>query len=128
MQLEWTSDFETGNEAVDFQHHYFIDLLNRIGNIYKNSTDEDYKHKLIIELRKYADFHFTSEENIATSLSLPGVNNHHERHMELLVEFNHCSEELENETKSFDEFFQFLIEWFTGHTYYEDQKFFKGLD
>ena len=125
MELEWKSEYETGNEAVDFQHRFFIGLINRIENSFRNSTDENYKSKLIIELRKYADFHFTSEENIATSLSLPGVDSHHERHMELIDEFNLCSEKLEKGTISFDEFHLFLVEWFAGHTYHEDQKLFK---
>jgi len=30
MELEWESDFETGNEYVDLQHRYFLDLINRI--------------------------------------------------------------------------------------------------
>ncbi len=125
MELEWKSDFETGNEVVDSQHRYFVDLINRIGDTFRSSTDEDYKHKLIIELKKYADFHFTSEENIAISLSIPGVSTHHDRHMELIAEFNHRSEELEKGTKSIDEFLSFLIDWFSGHTFFEDQKLFK---
>ena len=30
MELEWQLDFETGNEYVDGQHRYFVDLINRI--------------------------------------------------------------------------------------------------
>ncbi|MDM8516413.1 bacteriohemerythrin [Desulfobacterales bacterium HSG16] len=125
MKIEWQSDFETGNEAVDLQHRFFVDLINRIGNSFKESTDEDYKRKLIVELKKYAEFHFASEENIAKSLKLPGIANHHERHMELIDEFNDNADELEKGNKSFDDFIQFLTEWFTGHTFYEDQKLFQ---
>ena len=28
MELEWQLDFETGNEYVDLQHRYFVDLIN----------------------------------------------------------------------------------------------------
>ena len=31
MELVWESDFETGNEYVDLQHRYFLDLINRVG-------------------------------------------------------------------------------------------------
>jgi len=30
MELEWQLDFETGNEYVDLQHRYFVDLINRV--------------------------------------------------------------------------------------------------
>ncbi len=108
MELEWQSDFETGNKYVDLQHRYFLDLINRIGINFRQAKDVAYKEKLIIELRKYADFHFTSEENIATSCNLPAVSSHHQRHLELLEEFNHHAEDFNKGLKTADEFLGFL--------------------
>ena len=82
MELEWESDFETGNEYIDLQHRYFLDLITRIRENFEETNDVDYKGKLIIELKKYADFHFTSEENIATPHNHPEViSSHHQRHL-----------------------------------------------
>ena len=128
MDLQWESDFETGNETVDLQHRYFVDLINRVRINFRETDDAAYKEKLISELRKYADFHFTSEENIATSCNLPGVSGHHLRHAELLEEFKHQAEDLKNGLKTVDEFLGFLTDWFMGHTIYEDQKLFKLID
>ena len=126
MELEWESDFETGNEYVDLQHRYFLNLIARIRKKFKESNDVDYKRKLIIELKKYAEFHFTSEENIATSHNLPeAISSHHQRHLELLEEFDHNAEDLDKDLKSIDDFLGFLTDWFIGHTIYEDQKLFK---
>ena len=108
MELAWESDFETGNEYVDGQHRYFVNLINRIRKSFRESNDIAYKEKLIIELKKYAGFHFTSEENIATSCNLSGVSGHHQRHLELLEEFNHCAEDLNNGLQTIDEFLGFL--------------------
>ena len=127
MELEWQLDFETGNEYVDLQHRYFVDLINRVGANFRETNDAAYKEKLISELRKYADFHFTSEENIATSCNLPGVSSHHQRHSELLEEFNHRAEDLNKGLTTVDEFLGFLTDWFVGHTIYEDQKLFKKI-
>ena len=127
MELEWQLEFETGNEYVDLQHRYFVDLINRVGTNFKNTDDVAYKEKLIIELRKYADFHFTSEENIATSCNLPGVSSHHQRHVELLEEFHHHAEDLNKGSKTADEFLEFLTDWLIGHTIYEDKKLFKAI-
>ena len=124
MELEWESDFETGNEYVDLQHRFFVDLLNRVGINFRETDDAAYTEKLITELRKYADFHFTSEENIATSCNLPGVSIHHQRHAELLEEFNCQADDLKKGLKTVDQFLGFLTDWFIGHTIYEDQKFF----
>jgi hemerythrin-like metal-binding protein len=81
---------------------------------------------MFIELKKYMDFHFTSEENVAASLLLPGVPSLQERHMELMDEFDHRVRGLQDGNETFDKFLQFLFEWFAGHTYNEDKKFFKG--
>jgi len=124
MELEWESEFETGNEYVDLQHRFFVDLLNRVGINFRETDDAAYTEKLISELRKYADFHFTSEENIATSCNLQGVSAHHQRHLELLEEFNHHAEDLNKGLITVDQFLGFLTDWFVGHTVYEDQKFF----
>jgi hemerythrin len=127
MEFEWESNFETGNEYVDLQHRFFVDLINRVGINFRQADDVAYKEMLINELRKYADFHFTSEENIASSCNLPGVSIHHQRHSELLEEFNHHAEDLSKGLKTVDEFLGFLTDWFTGHTIYEDQKLFKAI-
>ena len=127
MEFQWEPDFETGNEYVDLQHRYFAGLINRVGTNFRETDDAAYREKLISELRKYADFHFTSEENIATSCNLPGVSGHHQRHQELLEEFNHLAEDLHNGKKNMDEFLDFLTNWFIGHTVYEDKKLFKSI-
>ena len=127
MELAWESDFETGNEYVDGQHRYFVNLINRIRKSFRESNDIAYKEKLIIELKKYADFHFTSEENIATSYNLSGVSGHHQRHIELLEEFNHRAEDLNKGLQTIDEFLGFLSDWFIGHTIYEDKSLFKAI-
>ena len=125
MELKWESNFETGNENVDLQHRFFVDRTNRFEIQFRNTDDAAYTANLITELRKYADFHFTSEENIATSLNLSGVNIHHQRHSELLEEFNHHAKDLHKGLMTVSQFLEFLSDWFIGHTIYEDQKLFE---
>ncbi len=126
MELYWVSEFEVGNEWVDLQHRYFLDLINRIGKSFKETNDDDYKRKLIIELHKYADFHFASEENIAISCGIPGVNHHHQLHLDLLEDLNQYAENIDNGLKTIEEFLEFITDWFLVHTQHEDRKLFKS--
>ena len=126
MKLYWVSEFEVGNEWVDLQHRYFLDLINRIGKSFKETNDDDDKRKLIIELHKYADFHFASEENIAISCGIPGVKNHHQLHLDLLKDLNQYAENLDNGLKTIEEFLEFITDWFLVHTQHEDRKLFKS--
>ena len=126
MELYWVSEFEIGNEYVDLQHRYFLDLIMRVGKSFKESKDDDYKRRLMIELHKYADFHFTSEENLAISSGLSGVESHHELHLQLLEDLNHFAKDLDKGLKTIDEFLEFITDWFLVHTQHEDRKFFKA--
>ena len=126
MELYWVSEFEIGNEYIDLQHRYFLDLINRIGKNSRETNNDDYKRKLIIELHKYADFHFASEENIAISCGILGVKNHHQLHIELLEDLNQYAEKLDNGLKTIDEFLEFITDWFLVHTQHEDRKLFKA--
>jgi len=47
MELEWQSDYETGNEYVDLQHRYFLDPIKRVGINFSETNDAAYKEKLI---------------------------------------------------------------------------------
>ena len=126
MELYWVSEFEVGNEWVDLQHRYFLDLIVRIEKSFKETNDDDYKRKLIIELRKYADFHFASEENIATSCGIPGIDSHHQLHLDLLDDLNQYALNLDNGLNTFDDFLEFITDWFLVHTQHEDRKLFKS--
>jgi hemerythrin len=116
MELEWAPEFEIGNEYVDLQHRYFLGLINRIGKDFRESDADEYKRMLISELQKYADFDFTSEENIATSLGLPGIREHHQAHQQLLEDLNQYKTDLYRGLKSIDEFIEFITDWFLVHT------------
>jgi len=48
MELYWVSEFEIGNEYVDLQHRYFLDLITRIGKNFRETNDDDYNSTLAI--------------------------------------------------------------------------------
>ena len=101
-------------------------LITRIGKNLRETSDAGYKRKLIIELHKYAEFHFASEENIAVSIGLSGVKDHHQLHLELLEDLNLYAKNLDSGLKTIDEFIEFITDWFLVHTQHEDRKFFKA--
>ena len=125
--LTWSPEFETGNDAVDFQHKYFLDLIRRIHQNLLHVDNPEYQHNLLLELVKYAEFHFLSEENIASAENLPGLDIHKERHQELIRELQKRLDEGKKSTDEYESLIIFVIEWFFGHTYLEDQQLFKGL-
>ena len=122
MHIIWGPDFETGNEIVDGQHQYFIDLINQIGSM----EDAQKQRELIADLEQYASYHFSSEIQVAEALGLPAAGHHHQRHLELLDQLYHTIARFDSEHISKDDLLRFLVEWFAGHTFREDKKLFNG--
>ncbi len=88
--------------------------------------DKTLQRNLMAELLKYADFHFTSEENIAFIKKAPKLEEHKQRHKELLSELKDYTRRMYEGQTSPERLFDFLIEWFIGHTIYEDQNLFEN--
>ena len=126
-ELHWTDEFSTGIELVDLQHRYFIETINRVAASLSSTSAAEERSRLLLELRKYAEFHFISEENLAAAVASPELPRHCERHREILEEIDRHIAEVTAGSLSVEEFVVFLVEWFAGHTVYEDQRLFRHL-
>lgn len=62
VQYEWKTDYELGSEDIDFQHHFFFNLILRLAQELAQSREQVCQDALIDELSAYARFHFISEE------------------------------------------------------------------
>jgi hemerythrin-like metal-binding protein len=125
MTLAWKASFETGVEDIDLQHHYFVNLVNRIRSDLCSTTDPEYRERLVNELINYAHFHFVSEENIAQANGfLTELDHHRQRHTELLIQLRQQATDMLDGANTPEDFLEFLYGWFTGHTLNEDRKFF----
>ncbi len=52
-------------------HHYFLNLINRLSDGLKMTTNPSRRSSLVAELNAYAHFHFISEENIMAKENYP---------------------------------------------------------
>ena len=114
--FNWKSEYALGIEDIDFQHHYFLNLINRLSDELKMATDQNRRSALIAELNAYARFHFVSEENMMAKAGYPELENHRQHHFDLISQLKKTDERAEDIVK-------FLIEWFVGHTTGEDRLF-----
>lgn len=121
-EILWIPDFETGVEEIDLQHHYFVDLINRLSRLLPRTEDRAYQARLLSELIKYAQFHFVSEENIMYSIGYEGLEQHKNLHFDLLNILNAKIGMFQQDMAEADEVIGFLREWFVMHTLAEDKK------
>lgn len=123
--LEWKSNYELGIEDIDFQHHFFLNLINRLSDELKETVDHDYQVSLLSELNAYVRFHFISEENNMRRSNYPRLKEHKKYHHELIdiLSFKENMLELHPSDVEYENIIYFLTDWFFHHTAYEDKLF-----
>jgi len=121
--LVWLNEYELGIEEIDLQHHFFLDLINRLAKELANSDDLFYQQSLFKELSVYAHFHFVSEENLMYRESYPHLTEHKKHHDALIDRLNRNKLQFETGQIEASRIINFLRHWFVQHTIGEDMKF-----
>lgn len=116
----WKSSYETGHPRIDFQHRIFLDLILQIETDISQNAPLDQIERRVVELYKYTDFHFFSEESIMVDVGFPDLDAHRRNHELLLEDLRGFTRSLSLETLRKKDIVGFLIEWFSFHTAGED--------
>ena len=121
----WNQYFETGLEAVDGQHHFLVDLINRFGEalVVSRSLDDAKLEPLFAQLADYAQYHFSTEEGLMLESGV--VPRHREHHCQMHADFIsqvsamwNGRSTMENPSRVLQEF---LCAWLAFHVLGEDQ-------
>jgi hemerythrin len=122
MMIEWESRFEVGNDLIDQEHRTFIDLIKNVDYSVDEDMESEYIIRLLIEIEKFADFHFYSEENIMLSSGYPELKYHQELHRSLLSRLRQFIKDYESGAVEASSVIEFLMDWFKNHTAGEDRR------
>ena len=79
------------------------------------------------ELHKYADFHFTSEENVMLMNGYPDYEKHKKQHDELIQTLANTINFLDVKRIDKNQLIDFLTHWFVDHTTLVDLELGKFL-
>ena len=123
-ELVWDKKYKVGIIEIDYQHKYFVELINRLIRNYKLLQKKDLIKIHLTELVYYTRFHFCSEENIMKLLDYPELKTHMALHREIVDEWNSYVYFAETSTENLIACIQFLSKWFFEHTMNEDKKIF----
>jgi hemerythrin len=124
-RINWEPGYELGIEDIDFQHHFFLNLINRLADELRMTTSQNRRSALIAELNAYARFHFISEENMMARAGYPDLEAHRKHHLDLISQLNSREAllQLEQSEQSAEQVIDFLVSWFVNHTTGEDRLF-----
>lgn len=122
IDIKWDSKFEVGHPRIDAEHRAFVDLIRAVSLEAERGCPKEKALRLLLEVRKYAEFHFVSEENIMLDVGYPDYEEHRDEHAWLLRRLEHETYRYHTDSAPLDELARFMFDWFALHTTTEDKK------
>jgi len=122
MGIAWNDSLSTGVAEIDAQHKDFIKLIQRLQILHEKDGSKEFILRILLEMAKYAEYHFVSEENLMMLFKYPLLTQHQEQHNMLLRSVKYKIEAFENGILSLEEVIAFLSDWLLSHTAKEDGK------
>ncbi|WP_136810207.1 bacteriohemerythrin [Desulfosediminicola flagellatus] len=125
-QIEWEVSFSIGDETIDKQHQKWIALYNKVDKMLLESNPTEFaemKVEALEEMKQYALYHFSYEENFMKKINYPDL----PRHWRLHKDFDYKVFELIRQIESggillHSELLTVMRDWLIEHILKEDMK------
>ena len=116
VMIEWNNSYSVGVEQIDLQHKAFLALITRLSILQERGTPRAMTQRMLLELLKYTEYHFVSEENLMMLTECPLLSRQQDEHARLLDTMAQRCKAFEEEEETLDSILKFLVRWFTTHT------------
>lgn len=122
ITIAWDNKFEVGHERIDAEHRIFLSLIRDLSIEAESGAKRQRIERTLQEIFKYADFHFTSEENIMADVDYPRLTAHKHTHDRLLAQYKNKVYEFHADVQEPEKIVTFLFQWFALHTTQDDKR------
>lgn len=122
MYIHWEEQLELGNDLIDTQHRMLVLLCRRLDIAIKTRQSEQAIRWVMLELKKFTEFHFLSEENLMHEIGYPGVSDHALVHSELLLQLEMMLAKIGHHREFPEDLLHFLNKWLVQHVVHDDLK------
>ena len=122
MYIHWEKELELGNELIDTQHRIMVLLCRKLDIAIKTGRSEQTVRWVMLELRKFTEFHFLSEENLMHEIGYLRVSDHALIHSELLMQLDMMLAKISHHREFPEDLLHFLNKWLVKHVVEEDLK------
>lgn len=121
MALLWRRQFSVGNDLIDSDHQYLLEIINK-AEISLKAVNAAELSGLLDELAKYAKSHFAREEMLAKAVGYPKSDQLHKSHNLLIDQMKRFRVGLGDSwtQDSVSAFTTFLRDWLINHVIKED--------
>ena len=122
FDLKWRPAYKVGHARIDFEHRIFLGLVQKLDREIEDGATLGKILRTLYEIRKYAEFHFVSEENVMFDIGYPHLESHKRLHAMLLAHLARFSDNAVSGEIPAEDILIFLRDWFLHHTTEEDTK------
>lgn len=122
MKITWEKELEIGNEMIDTQHRMLVLLLKKLDLAITSRMGEKVIMGVLLEVKKFTEYHFLSEENLMSELHFPGLEDHERIHSELLGVLNLFIAKINRKQEAPEDILPQIVSWVANHVVSEDLK------
>jgi len=127
MRIHWSEKYNTGQILIDTEHRMLVMLFKKLDVAIKTKQSDAMLARTVSEVRKFVDFHFTSEENLMLETGYPCFDAHQKLHTNLMVELNSKISRVVSHREYPDDLLDFLSRWLINHIAAQDQHLAKHI-
>jgi len=121
MPILWREQFSVGNDLIDADHQYLIEIINKAETTLRGNNRMELD-AVLDELAHYGKLHFAREEQIASAVAYPKAEQLHASHEALIASLDKFRESVGEEwaPEAVERFTAFLRDWLIEHVIKED--------
>lgn len=122
MYINWNDELNLGNDLIDTQHRMLMLLCRKLDIAIKTRQSDQTLRWVMLEVKRFVEFHFLSEENLMHEINYPDVGNHALIHAELLLQMEMMLAKISHHKEFPEDLLFFLNTWLVGHIVHEDMR------
>lgn len=122
MFVQWKPELELGNSLIDTQHRMLMLLCRKLDIAIKTNQSEQTIQRVMLELKKFTEFHFISEQNLMREIGYPDVVAHTQIHTTLLIDLQVELSRVRHRAEFPEDLLYIVYNWFNNHVVNEDLK------
>lgn len=124
--LVWNDSLSVHNPSIDKQHKILFGIMNILVNIITEPDSYETLDDILTLLEKYANTHFTTEENYMVAVGYKNLENHRIQHNQFRKRIQELKSKFhKGEVHIKLEAFVFLKDWLLNHVSVVDQELLK---
>jgi hemerythrin-like metal-binding protein len=93
--FRWSAKYSIGIDLFDQQHLNLLNIINICQNYLTEGVGNDKVMEVLVEMARYADYHFDAEEKLMDIMLYPKSTKHHQAHQVFIGTIQKARQDIE---------------------------------